>query len=294
MIAKLLPNFLIGLREGLEASLVVSILVAYLVKSGRRSQLRPIWFGTGAAVAVSLAAGALLQFTARSLDFRAQEAFGGIMSVIAVVFVTGMIFWMRAQSRNMKGELQGRVDSALAGGALALAVTAFLAVGREGLETALFVWSAVQATGSGATPVVGAVAGLLVSVVLAFLIYRRSVTLNLATFFKVTGAALIVVVAGILAYGLHDMQEATILPGLNALAFDVSHVGHLGADSVLGTILKGIFNFSPTYTWLQLVAYLGYLVPVMFLFFRPHRQAETTAVPARSSQAPTPGVPVSR
>src|SRR5438270_313914 len=111
MFAKLLPNALIGLREGLEASLVVSILIAYLVKSGRRHQLRPIWVGTGIAIGISLAAGALLEFTAHSLSFKAQEGFGGLMSVVAVIFVTGMIFWMRNQSRNMKGELQGRVES---------------------------------------------------------------------------------------------------------------------------------------------------------------------------------------
>lgn len=292
MFAQLLPNLLIGLREGLEASLVVSILIAYLVKSGRRQQLRPIWVGTGIAVGLSMAAGALLEFTAHSLSFKAQEGFGGTMSIIAVVFVTGMIFWMRNQARNMKGELQGRVESALAGGAVGLAICALLAVGREGLETALFVWAAVQATGSGWTPVAGAVLGLLLSVGLAFLIYRRSVSLNLATFFKVTGAALIVVVAGILAYGLHDLQEAGLLPGVHSLAFDVSGVPHLGASSVLGTILKGIFNFSPEYTWLQLVAYLAYLVPVMVLFFRPHR--DSTITPATAPVAQPREVPLPR
>ena len=155
MIVRLLPNFLIGLREGLEASLVVSILVAYLVRTGRRRQLPPIWVGAAAAVGLSLAAGAGLQLTARSLSFRAQEGFGGVMSLVAVACVTWMIFWMRSQARNLKGDLQGRVDLALVGGGLALGTVAFLAVGREGLETALFVWSAVQAAGSGPAPVAG-------------------------------------------------------------------------------------------------------------------------------------------
>ena len=287
MIVRLLPNFLIGLREGLEASLVVSILVAYLVRTGRRRQLPPIWMGAAAAVGLSLAAGAGLQLTARSLSFRAQEGFGGVMSLVAVACVTWMIFWMRSQARNLKGDLQGRVDLALVGGGLALGTVAFLAVGREGLETALFVWSAVQAAGSGPAPVAGAFLGLGVAVVLAFLLYRQSVHLNLAVFFRVTGAALIVVVAGITAYALHDLQEAALVPGLHALAFDLSHIPHLGADSLLGTLLRGVFNLSPQYTWLQLAAFLGYLVPVMALFFRPQR-------PARSAVAADGPGPVRR
>jgi high-affinity iron transporter len=271
-----IANFLIGLREGLEASLVVGILVAYLVRSGRRDALAPVWAGVGAAVAGSLAVGALLTFTSHSMSFKAQEAFGGVMSLVAVVFVTAMVFWMRTQARRLKGELQGRLDSALRGGAVALALVAFLAVGREGLETAVFVWSAVQAAGSGASPMVGAVLGLAVASVVGWGIYRRSVSLNLATFFTVTGAALVVVVAGILAYGVHDLQEASLLPGLHSLAFDVTR--QVPPSSWYGALLKGIFNFSPDASWLQVVAYLGYGVPVMVLFFRPHRPVPSGAL----------------
>lgn len=267
----MLGNFLIGLREGLEASLVVSILVAYLVRTGRRESLRPVWTGVAAAVAASLGVGALLTFTSRELSFQAQEAFGGIMSIVAVALVTWMVFWMRTQARYLKAELQHQVDAALAGGAGALAVVAFLAVGREGLETALFLWPAIRAAGSGAGPAGGAVLGLLAAVVLAWLVYRRSVALNLALFFKITGAALIVVAAGVLAYGVHDLQEAAILPGLHDLAFDVSR--QIPPSSWYGTLLKGIFNFSPASTWLEAAAYLAYLVPTMVLFFRPPRPA---------------------
>ena len=281
----MIANFLIGLREGLEASLVVGILVAYLVRSGRRDALAPVWAGVGAAVAGSLAVGALLTFSSHSLSFKAQEAFGGIMSIVAVVFVTAMVFWMRTQARRLKGELQGKLDSALRGGATALALVAFLAVGREGLETAVFVWSAVQAAGSGASPMIGAVLGLLVATLIGVGIYRHSVSLNLATFFTVTGAALVVVVAGILAYGVHDLQEAALLPGLHALAFDVTR--QIPPSSWYGALLKGIFNFSPDATWLQVVAYLGYGVPVMVLFFRPHRPVTTGALAAVPQEVPS-------
>lgn len=286
MLRAVFSNFLIGLREGLEAALVVGILIAYLVRTDNRKGLVPVWVGIGVALAASLAVGALLTFTSRSLSFKAQEGFGGVMSVIAVVFVTGMVFWMRSQSRALKYELQGRLDAALAGGTVALFLVALLAVGREGLETALFLWSNIHAAGSSTSPVLGAAIGLALAVVMGWLIYRQSVRLNLATFFKVTGALLIVVAAGVLAYGVHDLQEASILPGLRNLAFDVSST--IPPSSWYGTLLKGIFNFSPDFTWLQVIAYVGYLAPVMHLFFRPPR---TPSV--RPAQPTRTEVPVS-
>jgi high-affinity iron transporter len=280
------PNFLIGLREGLEATLVVSILVAYLVKTGNRARLSAVWTGVAAAVFVSLAFGALLTFTSSSLSFEAQERFGGVMSIVAVGFVTWMIFWMRRTARYLKSELQGRLDAALAMGATALAVTAFIAVAREGLETSLFLWAAAQATGSGATPLVGASLGILTAVVLGYLLYRRAVTINLARFFTWTGAGLILVAGGVLAYGIHDLQEAGDLPGLGSLAFDVSAA--VPPDSWYGTLLKGIFNFSPATTWLEAAAWLLYVVPVMVLFFRPARPAAPVAAPASAPASAAP------
>jgi high-affinity iron transporter len=270
-------NFLIGLREGLEAALVVGILVAYLVRTDNRRRLPALWAGVGVAAAAALGVGALLTFTSRSMSFEAQETFGGVMSIIAVGFVTWMVFWMRSQSRALKGELQGKLDTALAAGALAVGLMAFLAVGREGLETALFLWPAIQAAGSGTGPVLGASLGIVTAIVIGWLLYRGSVHLNLATFFKVTGAGLIVVAAGVLAYGFHDLQEASILPGLNSLAFDVS--AQVPPSSWYGTLLKGIFNFSPATTWLELAAYFGYLIPTMVLFFRPVAASSAVSTP---------------
>ncbi|MBA2464125.1 MAG: FTR1 family protein [Nocardioidaceae bacterium] len=277
----MIANYLIGLREGLEAALVVSILVAYLVKSGRRDKLAPVWTGVLVAVALSLCFGALLTFTSGRLSFQAQEAFGGILSVIAVGFVTWMIFWMRRTARSLSKELRGRMDAALAMGTGALMVTAFIAVGREGLETSLFIWSAVQATGESTEPVLGAVLGLLTAVVIGYLFYKGALRINLATFFTWTGAFLIVVAAGVLSYGVHDLQEAGILPGLNSLAFDVSNA--VPPSSWYGTLLKGTVNFTPATTWLQAIAWTAYIVPVFVLFFRPSRPTAPAAAPATES-----------
>ncbi|MDQ6724943.1 MAG: FTR1 family protein [Actinomycetota bacterium] len=277
----MLANYLIGLREGLEAALVVSILVAYLVRSGHRDRLGPIWLGVSGAVAVSLAAGAILTFSSRSMSFRTQELFGGCMSVLAVCFVTWMVFWMRKASRHFKGDLQGKLDAALAMGTGALAATAFIAVGREGLETALFIWTAVQATGSSATPVTGAVLGLLTAVVLGYMLYRRSVKLNLAAFFRWTGAGLVVVAAGVLAYGFHDLQEAGVLTfaGLNHVVLDAT--GVLPPSSWWGALFKGLFSISAAPTRLELGVWLAYLIPAMTLFLRP--------VSASKGTSPSPG-----
>jgi high-affinity iron transporter len=284
-------NYLIGLREGLEASLVVGILIAYLVRTGNRHGVKMVWVGVGIAVAVSLLFGAVLTFTSQRMSFTAQEAFGGIMSLIAVGFVTWMVFWMKKASRNLRGELHGRVDDALAVGGGALALVAFIAVAREGLETALFLWSAIQSTsegGSALSAVIGAVLGLATAVVLGWLIYRGALRLNLAVFFTWTGAALIVVAAGVLAYGVHDLQEAGILPGLDNLAFDVTSV--IVPGTVVATLLKGILNISPAMTVLEVTAWFAYLVPTMILYFRASGSAPAPAAATAAAVVadPTP------
>ncbi len=264
-----LPTFLIGLREGLEASLVVGILVAYLVKTGRRDRLAPVWGGVVFAVLLSMAFGAVLQFTSANMTFQQQEAFGGFASLVAVGFVTWMVFWMRRTSRFLKAELHGKLDAALMLGPLALALTGFIAVGREGLETALFLWSAIQSTQQAAVSTTSAFAGLIAAAFLGWAFYRGAVELNLKTFFTWTGAALVVVAAGVAAYGVHDLQEAGILPGINNLAFDISQT--VPPSSWYGTLLKGVFNFQPNPTLLQVVVWAAYLVPVLFFFLRPSK-----------------------
>ncbi|MFJ3913659.1 iron uptake transporter permease EfeU [Streptomyces vinaceus] len=278
-------NYLIGLREGLEASLVVCILVAYLVKTGNQRRLPPVWAGVGIAVALSLAFGALLQFGSSTLTFQAKEALGGGLSVLSVALVTWMVFWMRRTARHLKSELQDKLDAALAIGTGALVVTSFFAVGREGLETSLFIWTAVQATGDGVRPLVGALLGLATSVLLGWLFYKGALKINLAKFFRWTGAMLVVVAAGVLAYGIHDLQEADLLPGLHSLAFDISAV--IPADSWYGTLLKGVLNFQPDPTVLQTAVWAVYVVPVMFLFLAPERPGQAApSAPASTEPAP--------
>ncbi|QIG42265.1 FTR1 family protein [Nocardioides anomalus] len=280
-------NYLIGLREGLEAALVVSILVAYLVKSDRRHLLPRIWAGVALAVAVSLGFGAALTWGPRGLTFEAQEAIGGGLSIVAVAFVTWMIFWMARAARSMSGTLRGQIDAAAEGSRWSLVVVAVLAVGREGLETALFLWAATKAGTRESVgtitptwePLLGAALGIATAVALGYLIYRGAISINLTKFFTWTGAFLILVAAGVLAYGIHDLQEARFLPGLNDLAFDVSDT--IDINSWYGALLKGVFNFSPATTKLEAAAWLLYAVPVMVLFLLGVRRRQTR--PATSS-----------
>lgn len=260
-------NYLIGLREGLEASLVVCILIAYLVKTGNKDRLGPLWLGVGLAAALSLAFGAGLEFGTQELTFKAQEAIGGTLSIVAVGLVTWMVFWMKRTARHLKAELQGKLDAALAMGTGALVATAFLAVGREGLETSLFVWRSVHAAGDGAGPLIGVLLGIGSSILLGWLFYRGALKINLSKFFTWTGAMLVVVAAGVLAYGVHDLQEADFLPGLTNKAFDISST--IPPDSWYGTLLKGTFNFQPDPTVLQVIVWALYLVPVLALFLAP-------------------------
>jgi high-affinity iron transporter len=273
-----LGNFLIGLREGLEASLVVSILVAFLVQSGRREVLPKVWVGVGLAIAVSVGVTVGLALTQQALTFEAQEALGGSLSIIAVGFVTWMIFWMKRTARTIAKDLRGKLDAAIKMGSTAVVVMAALAVGREGLETALFFFTAAQAAGQTTEPLIGFLLGIATAVVIAFGIYRGALTLNLGKFFMITGVLLIFVAAGILAYGVHDLQEAAILPGLNTLAFDVSAI--IPPDSWYGTLLKGIFNFSPQTTVLEAIVWVAYVAVVLTLFLRPQRTK--TPVPANT------------
>lgn len=201
------------------------------------------------------------------MTFKAQEALGGSLSIVSVGLVTWMVFWMRRTARHLKSELHGKLDAALAMGTGALVATALLAVGREGLETSLFVWRAVHAADDGWHPMIGAVLGIATAVVLGWLFYRGALKINLAKFFTWTGGMLVVVAAGVLAYGVHDLQEAEFLGGLRNRAFDISAT--IPPDSWYGTLLKGTFNFQPDPTVLQITVWALYLIPTLALFLSP-------------------------
>ncbi|MDH6127111.1 iron uptake transporter permease EfeU [Kitasatospora sp. GP82] len=258
------PSFLIGLREGLEAGLIVSILVATLVRSDQKARLPQVWTGVAAAVALALSFGSVLTFTAAKLSGSTQEAFGGTLSLIAVGFVTAMVFWMRKSARNLSSEIREKVTAALAMGAGTLVLTSFLAVGREGLETSLFLWSTIQTAQESTGPLAGAAVGLLLATGLCWALYRRVLKINLTKFFTWTGAVLIVIAAGVLSYGLRDLQESGVLPGGTSYAFDLSK--HLDASSWYATLVQGVFNLTVTMTVLQVLAYVAYLAIVMTLF----------------------------
>ena len=272
-------SYLIGLREGLEATLVVSVLVAFLVKSDRKDRLPQVWAGVGVAVALSAAFGALLTFTAAHLAYTGQELFEAIASLLAVVFVTWMIFWMRRAARTLSGELRGKLSDALELGRLAVAVMAFLAVAREGLETALLFFASAQGAATTTTPLIGITLGVLTSVAIGWGLYLSAVRINLTRFFTWTGLLLIVVAAGILKYGVHDLQEAGVLPALATPAFDLGSA--LPADSWYGTLLAGMFNITPQPSVAEVVAWAAYLLPALVLFLRPRR----TSLPAAPTAA---------
>jgi high-affinity iron transporter len=272
--------FLITLREGIEAALVITIILAYLNTIGRADRHRTVWAGVGTAILVSLVAGVVLQLSVGAISETSEvtaEAIEGVGSLLAVTVLTWMIFWMRRQARHIRGELQERVDMALGTESTwALAALAFFVVVREGLETVLFLFGTIreEVVASVGLAYLGAALGLVVAIVLGFLIYRGGVRLNLRTFFKVTGALILVVAAGLLAYGIHEFQELGWLPGEDAKAFDIG--GVLSDEGGVGAFLRALFGYNADPSWLEFGAWVGYVLVTGFLFFRPQRPAPVT------------------
>jgi len=265
----MLSTFIIALREGLEASLIVGILVAYLVRGERRELLKALWLGVITAIATSLGLGAFLSFTSVSLSKRGEQFFAGVTSFIAVGLVTWMVFWMKRTARNLRNELQGKVDMAVTAGPLALAGAAFFAVIREGLETSLFVYTNFQTVADTTSSAAGLILGFAVSITLGYLIYKSSIKLNLSKFFTYSGVALIIVAAGVLSYGVHEFQELGYLPGPDAFAWDITSI--IAKDSILGASLSGTIGFDTTTSWMQLGIYTLYLGAVLIPYLTKPR-----------------------
>lgn len=278
-------NLLITLREGLEAALIVSILLVYLRQLGRADRNHLVWWGTGLAIAVSLVVGAVIFAAAGGFEGKAEETFEGLVSLVAVAVLTWMIFWMRRQGARLRSELQDRVDTALLGGGLALASLAFVVVLREGIETALFLFATAKATAEGTGgawgQAAGAVSGLAIAIVLGYLLYRGGIRLNIRTFFRVTGALILIVAAGLFAFSVHELQEAGYLPFLTGTAFDVSST--LPDDAGVGALLRALIGYQANPTWLEVVAWVGYVAVTATLYLRPSRPA-----PVERSASPEP------
>ena len=274
-------TFFLMLREGLEAALIVGIIAAYLVKIGRRDALPKVIAGVGAAVGLSIGLGLLITFTIQKLPLVVQETLEGLAAILAVGVLTWMLFWMRRQGRAIKGELEHGVDVALSKGSTrALVGLAFLAVIREGVETVLFLIPILSFNGTGLDVVAWGVLGLVISAVVGWLIFAAGVRINLRRFFTVTGTVLIFVAAGLVAFAVAEFGEAGLFANTGA-AFDLNRV--LPDQGPLGSILRGLFGYRSAPTPLELLGYVAYLVPVLFLFVvdRPLlRRPGRPAVPA--------------
>jgi high-affinity iron transporter len=275
----MIPTFFLMLREGLEAALIVGIISAYLVRIGRRDALPWVVAGVLAAVGVSVVAGIAVVSTVGRLPLVVQETLEGLAAVAAVVVLTWMLFWMRRQGRAMKGELERGVDEALGDGrTLALVGLSFIAVIREGLETVLFLIALVSSEGSSASLLVGGLLGLATAVAVGVAIFAFGVRVNLRRFFTVTGIVLIFVAAGLCAFAVAEIGEGGLFAN-SGRAFDLN--GVLADSTPLGNVLRGLFGYRSQPTPLELVAYLAYLIPVLYLFVvgRPtfRRQVTTTA-----------------
>ena len=272
----MLSTFIIALREGLEAALIIGILVAYILKTERRHLLAPLWSGVAAAIVGSIGLGLILSKTSEELTERAEKLFVGTTSFLAVALVTWMVFWMKRTARTLKADLHGKVDSALRTGPLALAGAAFFAVIREGLETALFVYSNFNTVANTGSSALGLILGFAVAISLGYLIFKSAIKLDLSKFFRYTGVALVVVAAGVLSYGVHEFQELGWLPGADSYAWDVSSL--IPKDSLLGATLGGLVGFDNTTSWLQLGIWTIYLTTVLGAYLsKPRTRALTPA-----------------
>ncbi len=286
----MLPTFVIGLREGLEAALIVGIIAAFLARQGRRDALRQVWVGVAVAVAICVGIAVALQLFERSLPQRQQEMLETVVGVLAVAMVTGMIIWMRKHARAMKGELEGAAAAALArGSARALVVMAFLAVLREGFETAVFLLATFQASGNAVTAGIGAVLGIAVAVALGWGIFHGGVKLNMARFFTLTSAVLVLVAAGLVMTAVHTAHEAGWVNIGQAQAADLTWLVRPGTP--VASLLTGVLGIQPTPTVIEVVVWALYLVPMMIFVLRPAGRPPVKKPVAGQPKEPASAVP---
>lgn len=264
----MLASLLITLREGLEAALIIGIILAYLARTGNRQSFKPVWLGTSLAVLVSLIAGAVVYLVAGEFTGRAEEIFEGLAMFVAAGILTWMIFWMRKQAVNIKAHLHAQIQSVLtSGSSRGLVILAFVVVVREGIETVLFLFAATRVAESPLLFTVGGFLGLAIAIVIGYSIYKGSSKLNLRTFFNVTSLVLIFFAAGLLAYGIHEFIEAGIIPPLVEHVWDINHI--LSEKSTFGLFLKAILGYNANPSLIEVIAYPLYLALALGSYFRP-------------------------
>lgn len=283
----MLPTFVIGLREGVEAALIVGIVAAFCVQQGRRDALRWMWAGVGIAIAICLAVGVALELLSRSLPHKQQEALETVVGLVAVAAVTFMIVWMRRHARGLKKVLEANTNEALvSGSALALIGMAFFAVIREGFETSVFLIAAFDASSNPLVAGLGAVLGVVTAIAIGYGIYKGGVRLNLSRFFRITGLVLVFVAAGLLATSLHTAHEAGWLNSFQEQAVDLRWLVDPG--SVRAALLTGMLGLQPQPVVAEAFVYLLYAIPMSVYVLwpagkrlRPERRPATLTAAGR-------------
>jgi len=264
----MIPTFVITLREGVEASLIIGIIAAFLVKEGRRDAMRQMWAGIGIALALCIGVAVLLEVIGQQLPQQEQEGLETVVGLIAVSAVSYMIIWMRRHARGIKAQLEGEAASALAtGSTLALVGMAFLAVLREGFETSVFLLAAFQDSTDTTAAGAGAILGLVAAIAIGLGLYRGGVRINLTRFFRITGIVLVFVAAGLLASAAHTAHEAGWVNGLQGQAIDLSWLVQPGTIS--GSLLTGMLGLQPSPTVIEAIVYLGYAIPMALYVLWP-------------------------
>ena len=272
----MLAAALITFREGLEAALIVGIVLGYLKKAGHIDRQRSVWWGVVVAVAASLTAALGLQALGARFEGRAEAIFEGVTMLLAAAVLTWMVFWMQTQGRRIKGQLEQEVRQAIATEqSWALFSLAFLAVVREGIETALFLSAAVFAS-SPVQTLVGGLVGLAAAVVVGWLLFAASARLDVRRFFQVTGVLLIVFAAGLVAHSVHEFQEAGLLPVFIEHVWDLNPI--LNEDGTIGSILKSLFGYNGNPSLIEVLSYIGYYVAVGLAMWRRKPAAEAVRI----------------
>ncbi len=280
----MLGSLLITLREGLEAALIIGIVLAYLARTDNRQSFKPVWLGVSLAVLASLIAGAAIYLLAGELSGKAEEVFEGVAMFLAVGVLTWMIFWMRKQAVNIKVHLHAQMQSVLtSGSSLGLVVIAFVVVVREGIETVLFLFAATRVAESPILFAAGGFLGLVIAIGIGYSLYKGSSRLNLRTFFNVTSLVLIVFAAGLLAHGIHEFHEAGIIPPVIEHVWDINHI--LPEKSTVGRFLTAIVGYNGNPSLVEVMAYSLYLVLALGSYFRPIKVSKESKALLRQSVA---------